>query len=444
MIFHYLDYLNSYFSQSNKFIYLLNFLDVIIKKSNYLRSNFLKTLGPGILFASTAIGVSHLVQSTRAGAEYGFAMLIFIILANVMKYPFFEFGSRYANITGLSLLDGYYKKGKWLLYIYIMITFCTMFVVLAAVSYVCSGLMIELVGIEFNIENVVLCLFLICFSILASGRFSLLDHVVKLISLILLISTFLAFLFTIHNGPVFTSAFTFLPVNLSDSDILFLIALMGWMPTAVDMSVWNSIWTIERIEQTQYKPSLKETLLDFNIGYFITIFLSICFVTLGAFIMYGGNEALPNSSTEFAARLVGLYTLSLGDWAYWIIIISAFSVMFSTTLAVFDGYARSIQRSFELLLKHNKSYIIYLLSLVVIGAGAYLIIFNFMSNFKELIDLATTISFLIAPFCAIVNHIIIFSDDIPIDKQPPLYLKFLSIFGIFFLLAFSLIFLIYV
>ena len=29
--------------------------------------NFIKTLEPGILFASTAIGVSHLVQSTRAG-----------------------------------------------------------------------------------------------------------------------------------------------------------------------------------------------------------------------------------------------------------------------------------------------------------------------------------------------------------------------------------------
>ena len=51
---------------------------------------------------------------------------------------------------------------------------------------------------------------------------------------------------------------------------------MGWMPASVDMSVWNSIWTIERIEQTQYKPKLKETLLDFNIGYIITIILSIC------------------------------------------------------------------------------------------------------------------------------------------------------------------------
>ena len=37
-----------------------------------------KTLGPGILFASTAIGVSHLVQSTRAGADYGFSLLFYL------------------------------------------------------------------------------------------------------------------------------------------------------------------------------------------------------------------------------------------------------------------------------------------------------------------------------------------------------------------------------
>ena len=64
-----------------------------------LKHNLLKTLGPGILFASTAIGVSHLVQSTRAGADYSFGLLIAIVLANVLKYPFFEYGSRYANDT---------------------------------------------------------------------------------------------------------------------------------------------------------------------------------------------------------------------------------------------------------------------------------------------------------------------------------------------------------
>ena len=59
-----------------------------------------KTLGPGILFASTCVGVSHLVQSTRAGADYGFILLIAIVLANLAKYPFYEFASRYTSATG--------------------------------------------------------------------------------------------------------------------------------------------------------------------------------------------------------------------------------------------------------------------------------------------------------------------------------------------------------
>ena len=62
--------------------------------------NLLKALGPGILFASTCIGVSHLVQSTRAGAVYGFDLIWIILLANLFKYPFFEYASRYANATG--------------------------------------------------------------------------------------------------------------------------------------------------------------------------------------------------------------------------------------------------------------------------------------------------------------------------------------------------------
>ena len=83
--------------------------------------SLLKALGPGILFASTCIGVSHLVQSTRAGADYGFDLVWAIILANLFKYPFFEFGSRYANATGRSIIDGYRSIGKWMLTLYLLI-----------------------------------------------------------------------------------------------------------------------------------------------------------------------------------------------------------------------------------------------------------------------------------------------------------------------------------
>ena len=74
-------------------------------------SGLLKAFGPGLLFASSAIGTSHLVLSTRAGAHHGMVFFWVITGALLFKYPFYEFGPRYANATGESLLEGYKKQG---------------------------------------------------------------------------------------------------------------------------------------------------------------------------------------------------------------------------------------------------------------------------------------------------------------------------------------------
>ena len=63
----------------------------------------LQSLGPGLLFAGAAIGVSHLVQSTRAGADFGFGLLWALLLVNLFKYPFFQ-ESR-GNFSGFSSMD---------------------------------------------------------------------------------------------------------------------------------------------------------------------------------------------------------------------------------------------------------------------------------------------------------------------------------------------------
>ena len=153
-----------------------------------------KTLGPGILFASTAIGVSHLVQSTRAGASYGFGLLFFIIIANLFKYPFFEFASRYANSTETSIIDGYKKLGSWVLWSYLIITLISMFFITSAVGAVTSGFLQNLFQTTgYGIWNHII-LFLVCGSILSFGKYDSLDSLIKIIGFTLLVSTLLAFI----------------------------------------------------------------------------------------------------------------------------------------------------------------------------------------------------------------------------------------------------------
>ena len=405
-------------------------------------TNLLRTLGPGILFASTAIGVSHLVQSTRAGATFGFVLVPIILAANIFKYPFFEFGSRYANSTGESLIDGYHRVGKWMLWLYFFITIGSMFFVTGAVGAVTSGFLQNLFGISSWGIWATVFLFIICMSILIVGRYKILDSMMKVIGVVLLLSTLLAFVLALIKSanpplPEFVA-----PDVFSDTSLWVIIALMGWMPTAVDLSAWVSLWTVERIKQTGYKPSMKESLVDFNFGYIVSGLLALCFVTLGAYVLYGSGKELPDNAAGFSHYVVKMFTEFIGDWSYIIIATASFSIMFGTCIAVFDGYARSIERtSTFLFLKKKESFDtskIYRLTLLIVGVGSFGIIFFLGKHLGALVDLATTISFLIAPVIAIVNLRLVTGKYIVKEDQPKLWLRILSWGGIIFLTGFAL------
>jgi len=420
-----------------------------------MKSNYLKALGPGILFASTCIGVSHLVQSTRAGADYGFTLVWAILLANLFKYPFFEYGARYANATGTTLLDGYKKLGKWVLGIYAGITLGSMFFVIAAVGAVTAGFLQNLFNIQFNLFgfdpffSTVLIAFGASAIILLLGKYKVLDGMIKVIGAVLLLSTLMAFCLTLGSGPV-TQADSFVPKDLwTSGNVLFLIALMGWMPTAVDLSVWTSLWSVERIKQTGYHPKMKESLFDFNFGYIVSAILSICFVTLGAYLLFGSGKPVEPSSAKFANQVVELYTQSMGSWSYYLIAIAAFAIMFGTCIAVLDGYARSISKTSALLIgkkENKKSYSLWLLFSAV---GGILLIYYFLvylkgvdpeaskKGFKGLVDIATSISFIIAPVVAVANFILVSKKQIG-ENAPPTWLRILSYLGILFLVGFSI------
>jgi Mn2+/Fe2+ NRAMP family transporter len=409
-------------------------------------SSFLKTAGPGILFASTAIGVSHLVQSTRAGADYGLLMIGFVVLVMAMKYPFFEYGSRYANVTQTSIIDGYKKLGKPALWLYFLLTILSMFFVTGAVGFVTAGFFENLFGISFLQEWTIIILFAICVAILGIGKYNALDSLIKIIVIVLIVSTVSAFLFALWNGPV-KPIDGFVSQDLwTSSGIFFLLALMGWMPTAVDLSSWNSLWTLERIRQTNYRPKLKETLFEFRLAYVVTGVIAVMFVTLGAFIFYGSGEDLPNNNALFAQKVVTLYTQTIGDWSFVIISASAFTVMFGTILAVFDGYSRSIHRTMELLFSKKEHVIqtnyrfIYILILLVLAIGSLVTVLQFADDLRSLVDFATVLSFVIAPIIAIFNFKLVRGKYLDTQWQPSRFLQGLSIAGIVFLIGFAGVF----
>jgi len=407
----------------------------------YNLKNLLKTIGPGILYAGAAIGASHLVLATKAGALYNFRLIWVVLLINLVKYPFFEFSYRYTAATGKSMLEGYKKLGSWAITSFLLLSFFTSIANFAAVVKITSDLASYI--FHFQANSIVASIVLLCFILmmLILGRYALLDKTMKAMIFVLAILTIITFFFALKTGSHAQEGF--LPPPLWDTaGITFLIILMGWMPTPIDASIWPSLWALERQKQTKYIPSFKEFKFDFHLGYFTSAFLAVFFLGLGALIMYGTGTQFSESGLVFSQQLVSLYSKSIGSWSTQFIAIVVFITMFTTAITVIDGYPRSIENSliiiFPSLKKFEKK--MYFFWAIFLSITAAIIIAFFTKNMVTLLAFATILSFITAPFFAYINYKVVTSDSFPKEMRPPKWLKFLSWFGLAFLLVFIILY----
>lgn len=397
--------------------------------------NRLKALGPGLLYAGAAIGVSHIVQSTRAGAEYGYVLIIGVILVHVLKYPFFTVGPRFTHYSGKTLVSGFASLNKWALPLLLVVTLATMFFTQAAVTMVTAGLAYKLTGISWSPAIWSAVLLAICSLILFIGKFNVLDNLMKVIMVVLAISTILAMSFSFEVQPS-TYPELMKEFNLFNAvDMAFLIAFLGWMPAPLDITIWQSIWTRSKMQQVQI--SRKDLNFDFRVGFYGTAGLAICFIILGANTLYGTGVGLQPKAGAFAAQLVDIYTTSLGQWSYPIIIVAAFTTMFSTTLTCLDALpAVMAEISKEYRWESLKSKGLWMVLLII---GALGILF-FVKDMKQMVTLSTVISFLTAPIIALLTYRLVkkMSDETRLWAKWETYiaiigLLFLSILGIYYL-----------
>lgn len=378
----------------------------------------LKVLGPSLLMAGAAIGVSHLVQSIRAGASYGMWMVWVVLVANVLKYPFFQAGHRYVLATGDNLLVGYMKLGKAYLWVFFLLNIVTALGSIAGVSFVTGALASYLFsgGSLLGSQVWTLVILAICMTMVVVGRYRLVERIIKVKMAVLFLATMAAFFGAVAHGSVAPA--DFVPPEIQSQVLIgFLVALVGWMPAPIELSVWNSLWLQAKQRNLTEKPSAREVMFDFNFGYVLTTVLAMVFVSLGALVMYGSGETPSALATVFCRQLVGLYTQVLGNGWGPIIGAAAFSTMFSTTLTVMDVYPRSMAVALQILVPQFESsgrrlHITFMGIGFMVSAG---IVLAYLTSLGKLIDVVTTVAFLSAPVFAFLNLRLL--SDTHLDKD---------------------------
>ena len=204
-------------------------------------TQFLRSLGPGLLFAGASIGVSHLIQSTRAGGLYGLAAFVPILLAMLIKYPAFLLGPLYTEVSGKTLLQGYREQGKWALAIVCLVVLPSMFSVIAALALLTSAFIMAAFSIEAPIIMVASVL-VFCLSLLSIvGGVEGLKKIIKPIAALMGLGAIFITFASISRIDFSKATYSFNAL-LDFKNFPFLLALMGWMPAGMELPLLHSLW----------------------------------------------------------------------------------------------------------------------------------------------------------------------------------------------------------
>ena len=381
------------------------------------------------------MGVSHLVQSTRAGADAGFALSGVIILVLILKYPFFEYGPRYTAATGESLIDGYGRIGIWAVWLYLAITLSTALIVQTAVILFTSFLIQVAFGLSLPLPVIAALLLIVCATILRVGKFKLLDRTIKIILVILAISTACAATLTLPRVDFQTIAL-WPPVSAA-VPFAFIIALAGWMPSAIDIAAWSSVWTVAKDQERGTRTSMAHALLDFRIGYIATGGLAFAFLLLGAGVMYQSGTAFNNAGPQFSLQLINLYSQTLGEWTRPIVFAAVVTTMFSTALTVTDGFPRVIARTVDVIraaetqgVHYGDTGTVYQIAGLVLGVLTVIVVALFEGSLTVMIDFATIVSFMTGPILGYLNLRAVTGPNVATQYQPGRTLMIVSYSGI--------------
>jgi Mn2+/Fe2+ NRAMP family transporter len=205
------------------------------------------------------------------------------------------------------------------------------------------------------------------------------------------------------------------------------------MPVGMGGAVFLSLWVLAKSQALGRPVAIDEARFDFNTGYIATVILALCFLLMGTALFLERGIDLSESSVAFAAQLFTLFTESVGAWVRPVIGIAALAVMFSTVLAVVDGFPRVYADVANRLLRSPARHAddrLYLAFMIIQGLVALFLLGYFLSSFGVFINFSTTAGFLTAPVIAFLNHRVISSASVAVEHRPPPWLKMWSAGGV--------------
>ena len=354
----------------------------------------LKMIGPGIVWAGLAIGGGELWTIPRVGSVYGMMFLWMPLLAIVLKYFMLNELGRWTVATGTPIYDGFAMlpgPKNWLNWILLG---CSIY--LAAVHI---GGLVAAIGIITNCLLPFLSAYawsiiiMISFVILTwTNSYNAMEKVLMVVMALLTISVIVVGVTVFPPLSELAKGFTFqIPqvtpdwavqnFNVKTEPLAEIIPAIAFAGCGAINSIWYSDWTISKgcglgkyydgkkntaVALNELKD-MNETMVGKIKGWYRVMFhdalwganlatLIVTFFYLLLAIVILNPLQLAPAGSNFVMTLSKTFTETLGPWAEIVYLLGAWGVIYGTMATVYDGYARTINKTIQHVLPNWKAY----------------------------------------------------------------------------------------
>ena len=290
-------------------------------------------MGPGFAYVLTVLGTGDLIANSTAGAAYGYALIWILALGLVFRFVWVNVSAKYILVTGESLIEGYARVGRWVLWV-ILISVMVLMHLYNMYGVVMSGNAINMLlplPTEWSAKIWSLFFTLLAFAMAYWGGYGVLELFCKILIAIMGVSLVVV---TVLSKPdpteILQGMFVpSIPADQGSYSVMFVVmALVGTVAGSV-MNITYAYFVHEKgWRDLSY---LKQQRFDLVFGV-VCLFLmgSLLQIAAGATVRPLGIDLkdaddLVRIFSEVQG-VVGLIIFSLGLWG------AAFSTMVGTTI----------------------------------------------------------------------------------------------------------------
>jgi len=287
----------------------------------------LRNIGPGLVIAATGLGAGDLIIASVAGARYGTAILWVAIAGAVMKYAMNEGLTRWQLATGTTLLEGWVQRLPKIISLYFFLYLVLWSFIVAGALIASSGLAAHALYPELSVETWGILHSLLALVLVMTGRYSLLERLMKFfIGLMLLVVITCALLVAPNVSGI---ASGLLIPSIPEGSVLFILGVIGGVGGSVTLLCYG-YWIRER--DWNRRDDLPRSRFDLLIAYLLTSLFGI-----GMMIISSGIQAEVASGTKMVLGVAGHLESVVGPVGKWCFLIGFWSAVFSSMLGVWQG-----------------------------------------------------------------------------------------------------------